>query len=643
MSIIQTLLKLLCLLPALLAIFLYSYIASPLNAQGDIELFLASGEPLQGLVTRVIGEQVMVETPDGKSHAFQFEDFATLSQKQVLDWAFEKISSTPGLIEVSSSERQVPDTSWNSNTSYSYQIRNRSPMGFPASLTVAYNVHNIEFQAMRSGSNSGRFSYEPIIRTTGYLASFEGLPAQGLFDARTEAFSGLDQSRFSHMKGFYTEEELNPGIEVLLASSFRPKRTDGSRTPPSLQRIVFELRIMFEGELLYRYLDQPEFADLLLPNWTQPSKYMSSSSRGEASYERARAVAAANRQTNDASPVKTPSEPELEIAVPSIPYESIVIINVDGGVGTGFLVRMKGRDFMATNIHVIAGSHTVDCQTTDGTRIYLPETFFIAKDRDLAIFPVVHEGKFLELETALSDKVKIGDEMTVFGNEAGASVITECTGTVKGIGPSRIETDAKFIEGNSGSPALHHAGGKVIGIAAYYIEYEIPEADRSGGTESQSSSYRTRDSRVKEREEVKVRRRFAERLDNVKEWEKQSLESLANEDDSLSEYTDYIASVVEIAVTILNDKRVLLPEQANAQVQRPLEQFHSRYSNTRNAGSDGNKRALAKLKSELSNLMDARYRNAQNQIYSSYYKAELVRAHAHAEAVNEYMAGVYSY
>jgi serine protease Do len=55
--------------------------------------------------------------------------------------------------------------------------------------------------------------------------------------------------------------------------------------------------------------------------------------------------------------------------------------------------------------------------------------------------------------------VKINDWVTLVGNRRGGGVATQVSGTVLGIGPEKIEVNAQFQPGNSGSPVLHAQRG----------------------------------------------------------------------------------------------------------------------------------------------------------------------------------------
>lgn len=70
---------------------------------------------------------------------------------------------------------------------------------------------------------------------------------------------------------------------------------------------------------------------------------------------------------------------------------------------------------------------------------------------------------FLEVEPELPT---VREAVTVMGNSDGAGVATQISGQVLGVGPELVEVDAKFVQGNSGSPILNGAG-RVIGVASF--------------------------------------------------------------------------------------------------------------------------------------------------------------------------------
>jgi hypothetical protein len=147
---------------------------------------------------------------------------------------------------------------------------------------------------------------------------------------------------------------------------------------------------------------------------------------------------------------------------------SIVLIEGDDGVGTGFIARLRGVDFVVTNVHVIGGNKTLRAKTLTGVTVQLG-AIFAASGRDVAILRIEGENAAPALKIADDPlkSAKLGDKIAVVGNRRGGGVATQLAGAIRGLGPDRLEIDAKFQPGNSGSPIIHLASGEVIGLAAY--------------------------------------------------------------------------------------------------------------------------------------------------------------------------------
>jgi serine protease Do len=84
-------------------------------------------------------------------------------------------------------------------------------------------------------------------------------------------------------------------------------------------------------------------------------------------------------------------------------------------------------------------------------------------------------------------------------------VATQTTGKIKGVGPSRVEVDAPFQPGNSGSPIFDRKSGEVVGVAAYA---ETVPLDALGNPATSSATVLKRETRW-----------FGYRLDSVTKWE----------------------------------------------------------------------------------------------------------------------------
>ena len=144
----------------------------------------------------------------------------------------------------------------------------------------------------------------------------------------------------------------------------------------------------------------------------------------------------------------------------------LVFVKSKEGTGSGFIALMRGKKVLITNAHVLAGLRNPSFVTLDGSPLQLG-TATVSKDYDLATRVVLAGGTGMPLAAAVDDEVRIGDAVVVLGNANGAGVVTPLHGEVVGLGPDRMEVNAPFELGNSGSPIVHLRSGKVIGVASY--------------------------------------------------------------------------------------------------------------------------------------------------------------------------------
>ncbi len=184
--------------------------------------------------------------------------------------------------------------------------------------------------------------------------------------------------------------------------------------------------------------------------------------------------------------------------------ESLVLVEGSIGVGSGFIAEIKGKKYIFTNAHVVVGNKGVKFTNADGDRLKTKGLYF-NRDRDIAILPLdiaKNDMKPLIIHDGVS-KLKIGTRVYVMGNSAGGGTFTKLAGKVKSIGADRIEVNAKFVGGNSGSPIMT-GDGRVIGIATY--------------------AQRSRQTWVNKNTEFSKVRRFGYRIDNIKHskriWQK---------------------------------------------------------------------------------------------------------------------------
>jgi hypothetical protein len=206
------------------------------------------------------------------------------------------------------------------------------------------------------------------------------------------------------------------------------------------------------------------------------------------------------------------AQEEAQLLTPT-QMESIVLVEGDEGAGSGFITRMRGVEFVVTNLHVIGGNANIRVTTLRGAPVKVG-AMFGAAGRDIALLRIEggHAGPVLELAEDPVKTAKIGDKVAVVGNRRGGGVATQVSGVVRGIGPDRLEVDAPFQPGNSGSPIVHVASGEVLGVASYAQVRRLDELDEPttpGATGARADARRAGEER----------RWFGYRADGVAKWE----------------------------------------------------------------------------------------------------------------------------
>lgn len=148
------------------------------------------------------------------------------------------------------------------------------------------------------------------------------------------------------------------------------------------------------------------------------------------------------------------------VATVERPEEAVVIIESDGGTGTGFFVTLAGRTYLYTNLHVIGDMSGLQVTDYHGNRVELGALEISASD-DLARFSVERRPALV-----FADRVELDSDVTAYGNSAAGGVITLERGKVLGIAGHQFETSAAIQRGNSGGP-ITDGEGRVIGVSTY--------------------------------------------------------------------------------------------------------------------------------------------------------------------------------
>ncbi len=186
-----------------------------------------------------------------------------------------------------------------------------------------------------------------------------------------------------------------------------------------------------------------------------------------------------------------------------------MIVEGKEGRGSGSVLAIRGASFVVTNAHVLSQNPDVTFVTAGGKKIAVGSPAF-AKDYDIARLTTKEKLVPLPVMVGVDRTVKIGDAIVIFGNSEGAGVFAPVEGKITGLGPRLIEFDAPIVPGNSGSPIIHVASGKVIGIASHII-------NRSAKTLLDTGS------------KLPAVRKFGQRLDSVTAWDERTDEQFETE------------------------------------------------------------------------------------------------------------------
>ena len=304
------------------------------------------------------------------------------------------------------------------------------------------------------------------------------------------------------------------------------------------------------------------------------------------------------------------AEAELQARGSAEPRESpgevdsgaLVIISSDHSEGSGFIAEMRGRTFLITNIHVLGAARGASIQTLDGESITLPSHGYISRKRDIAIVPIEWEGATLPLSQSLSfDEVDIGQAITVTGNSDGARVGSRLKGEITGIGPDELQVSAKFVPGNSGSPIVHDALGKVVAIASHLKDFSV-------------KSKWTEDS-----EQADIRR-FGYRLDGEIEWGLIALDDLYRQSDLYHRYEDRTKVMVHISYMLQYEEKLMTGYRGHDSLGYLFENFDRDFQWHRGTNSSHNQRMLKRFVTSLMMEIQSDRQSTLEALQVDFYK-----------------------
>lgn len=226
-------------------------------------------------------------------------------------------------------------------------------------------------------------------------------------------------------------------------------------------------------------------------------------------------------QSHDNKPViPAITRPTASISGSDIPthepgLRGIVLAEGDVGRGTGFFANQNGETYIYSNAHVFSGNKAMKFTSVSGETVNW-KTFEVSATADMVRFSLTGDYPAYEVMELVDQSVDLGDEVYVLGNSQGEGTITKLVGRVTGIGPEKIEVDAPFVSGNSGSPVIHASTGQVIGIATYAVRRKVDWTTE--GTPFSSA------------------RRFAVRIDTATRWESPTWDRFVKEAQALRDF-----------------------------------------------------------------------------------------------------------
>lgn len=286
---------------------------------------------------------------------------------------------------------------------------------------------------------------------------------------------------------------------------------------------------------------------------------------------------------------------------------SMVIIEGDNGVGSGFIAKIKDVHFVVTNIHVLAPNSTLKITNVQGKKIPVGP-IFAAVDHDVAIIRIEEQPNALEIANNVSSETTIGDDIITPGNESGGGVITETKGRIRGIGPRLIEVDSKFVQGNSGSPILHKQSGKVIGIATYAIVYNMDK--------------------LREAANLEETRWFGYRLDTISQWQGIDWDTFREESKQFSE----IQSTTESFISLLAGEGSM----GHSDIDDAYRIFRRDVSRD-DMHAQFYLRAIQRLTRRMVGITESDLSEFEEKVRTDYFQRELKKQKKYREVIREFL------
>ena len=330
------------------------------------------------------------------------------------------------------------------------------------------------------------------------------------------------------------------------------------------------------------------------------------------------AFGATNQNPAAAQQQAPPISPEMQQKAADLIktyHASLVFAAGKGGKGSGFIASMGGSNFLVTNEHIPGMINDAEFKTLDDT-VVKGGAATVAAGRDIFRMALPVGGVPLEIMQDVEQNAAIGDDVAVLGNAGGGDVVNTIMGRIVGIGADRVEVDAPFVHGNSGSPIIHLKSGKVIGIASYSMLVDIDPATLKPMKET-------------------VIRRFGYRLDNVKTWQAVDWRAFYAQAAEMGNIESLDEDLVNIYQELAKDGRISDPGQyASAVIRNRISQWMNERGG--NHSAEDRKMADASFYSFLKTACQSDVTAARQHLTYGYFPTELADLQRRRDALSKF-------
>ena len=177
---------------------------------------------------------------------------------------------------------------------------------------------------------------------------------------------------------------------------------------------------------------------------------------------------AAKGGTSKPSTQRSHASHDAETMDPEVQQElsrSVLVIEGNGSVGTGFVAKEGSAYYVYTAAHVLNGNTKLKIVDKSGTVFKDFGSFEICRGADLCRLRLKAKPKhFLEMATPGDGLVEMTKKVAVMGNGGGGSVVGVTFGRINGLGDKTMEMTARVAPGSSGGPVISVGGKKGSGL-----------------------------------------------------------------------------------------------------------------------------------------------------------------------------------